>query len=102
MGYLRIKSREVARIAIRMIRPPMVGVPAFFKWDCTPSALSVCPTLSFRRKGITKGLKTTLITKAVNNGIITSVPKIISHLFVILFMRQLLFSTVIPAHFVLV
>ena len=32
---------EKITVAIKKITPPIVGVPAFFKWDCTPSTLSV-------------------------------------------------------------
>jgi len=49
----------------------MVGVPFFFRWDCTPSSLSVCPILSLLKKGITIGPNTRLITNEISTGITT-------------------------------
>ena len=44
---------------------------AFFKWDCTPSVLSVWPIFSLRRKGMMTGPNTTLIAKEISTGITT-------------------------------
>ena len=55
----------------RMITPPIVGVPAFFKWDCTPSTRSVCPIFNFLKNGITTGPSTRLSTNEINTGITT-------------------------------
>ena len=35
-----------------IIIPPIVGVPCFFKWDCGPSSLSICPTFNLLSCGI--------------------------------------------------
>ena len=49
----------------------MVGVPAFFKWEATPSARSVCPIFNLRRNGMTTGPSATLMANAINTGIVT-------------------------------
>ena len=71
--------------------PPIVGVPAFFRCDCTPSTRSVCPILSFLRNGMMIGPKITLITKADqyrDYNLITSS----SHLFIILSFFLIMFD----------
>ncbi len=35
--------------AVRMMIPPIVGVPAFFWWDCGPSSRICCPRPKRRR-----------------------------------------------------
>ena len=48
---------EVSTTLIRISMPPIVGVPFFFRCSLGPSSLTVCPTFSRRRKGITSFLK---------------------------------------------
>ena len=42
-----IYNKEVMTTEARIITPPMVGVPLFFRCDLGPSSLSVCPTFNF-------------------------------------------------------
>ena len=71
MGLSPILVSTIFKIIvdIRKITPPIVGVPAFFRCDCTPSVLSVCPIFSLRRKGIITGPNTALIAKEISTGI---------------------------------
>ena len=54
----------------RIIRPPMVGVPVFFRWDFN-SSRSVCLAFIFLRSGITTGPNREVMAKAIRTGIIT-------------------------------
>ena len=62
-----MKTRLVAKMPANMISPPIVGVPAFFRWDFS-SSRSVCPTFSFLKNGIMTGPDNALIAKAINTG----------------------------------
>ena len=46
--------------------PPMVGVPAFFRWLSGPSSLINCPTCIFESCRITKGPNRKQIRNAVS------------------------------------
>ena len=59
-------------MAVNIKRPPIVGVPFFFKWLSGPSSRTVCPTLSFLKKGIIIGPKATLIANDISVGITIS------------------------------
>ena len=52
------------------ITPPIVGVPCFDKCDCGPSSLSICPTFSLFKIGITSIPKATVATKDSNSILI--------------------------------
>ena len=63
---------------VRITRPPMVGVPCFFKWAWGPSSRTCCPNFSLWRNGITMGHRIALTAKAMM--IASMVSFIISHL----------------------
>ena len=52
----------------KMIIPPIVGVPVFFRCVFGPSSLTVCPAFNFLKKGMITGLKSTLTAKEMTTG----------------------------------
>ena len=50
---------------VRIIRPPMVGVPCFFKCAWGPSVRTCWPNFSRCRKGITTGHRMALTANAI-------------------------------------
>ena len=57
-----------ADIDIIIIIPPIVGVPAFFKWLFGPSSRTYCPNFNLFKNGMTRGLKPALTKNAANAG----------------------------------
>ena len=49
----------------RITRPPIVGVPCFFRCVCGPSSRTCCPNFNLWRNGITIGHSTALTTNAM-------------------------------------
>lgn len=65
-------------ILVKIIRPPMVGVPCFFKWLCGPSSLTCWPNFSLCKNGMITGHSSALTANAMIIANIVS--RIIKHL----------------------
>src|SRR4051812_26375898 len=67
-----VSSRNGTEIAVKMMIPPMVGVPAFAWWPCGPSSRMFWPNSRSRRNAMNRGERKMQISSEAVPAIRTS------------------------------